>query len=234
MLVGHIPSMRLRGLQVKRQILEARGQLYQAQTGKRPKWAPGVAAGAGAAPSGGSALPGAAKTAFREAIAQYEPGGGFGKGVEAGLERGRTKALASGMQSMVSAGLAGTTAAAGIGKKYEEEVAAPTRAGVESERAQRISQLKAALATAEQRGYETAEDRALRSELTRLQASTQIGMAGMQAGTARAGFASQERMQTRELATRKYMQGPELASQERIASTQFGGPASQYGRGYYT
>ena len=74
-----------------------------------------------------------------EAKAYYQPGGGFGKGVEAGLERGRTKAMASGMQGLVSAGLAGTTMAGGLGKKYEEEVAAPTRFNVEDQRAQALS-----------------------------------------------------------------------------------------------
>lgn len=84
----------------------------------------------------------AALTPIREAIAYYQPGGGFGKGVEAGLERGRVKAMASGMQGLVSAGLAGTTMAGTLGKKYEEEVAAPTRMGVEERRAQAISGIK--------------------------------------------------------------------------------------------
>jgi len=76
---------------------------------------------------------------IREAKAYYQPGGGFGKGVEAGLERGRVKAMASGMQHLVGAGLAGTTMAGGLGMRYEEEVAAPTRMGVEERRAQALS-----------------------------------------------------------------------------------------------
>ncbi len=81
----------------------------------------------------------AERLAIQKAKAQYAPGGGFGKGVEAGLERGRVKAMASGMQGLVGAGLAGTTMAGGLGLRYEEEVAAPTRAGVEERRAQAIS-----------------------------------------------------------------------------------------------
>ncbi len=114
-----------------------------------------------------------ARKSWKAALAQYAPGGGYGKGVEAGLERGRTKAVSSGMQSLVSSGLAGTTMAAGLGKKFEEEVADPARARVEETRAQAIANLQAGFAGAEQRGFETAEDRALRSQ----QISSQEGMA---------------------------------------------------------
>jgi len=81
----------------------------------------------------------AAGAAIQKAKAQYAPGGGFGKGIEAGLERGRVKAMASGMQHLVGAGLAGTTMAGGLGLRYEEEVGAPVRAGLEERRAQAIS-----------------------------------------------------------------------------------------------
>ena len=121
-----------------------------------------------------------ASKAWKTAIAQYAPGGGFGEGVEAGLERGRVKSVSSGMQSLVSSGLAGTTMAAGLGKKFEEEVADPARARVESTRAQAISNLQAGYAGAQQRGYETAEDRALRQRLSSQQISSQEGMAGQQ------------------------------------------------------
>lgn len=82
--------------------------------------------------------------AFAEAKAPYQPGGTFGAGVEAGLERGRVKATTAGMQSLVSAGLAGTSMGAGLGKKYEEEVAAPIRLQVESQRSQALSGIQMA------------------------------------------------------------------------------------------
>ena len=100
-----------------------------------------------------------ARAAIQRAMKEYAPGGGFGKGVEAGLERGRTQATSSGMQNLVSAGLAGTTMAAGLGKKYEEEVAAPTRARVEDIRSERISALETILAQMEQGGYQAAVGR---------------------------------------------------------------------------
>ena len=49
----------------------------------------------------------AASAAFQKAIAMYGPGGGFGKGVEAQLERGRTRSTASGMNTLIGSGLAG-------------------------------------------------------------------------------------------------------------------------------
>lgn len=79
------------------------------------------------------------RLALQRAKAQYAPGGGFGKGVEAGLERGRVKAVSAGMQHLVGTGFAGTTMAGGLGLRYEEEVAAPARMGVEERRAQAIS-----------------------------------------------------------------------------------------------
>ena len=87
---------------------------------------------------------------FQKAMAPYAPGGSFGKGVEAGLVRGKTQSMASGMNALIGSGLAGTTMAAGLGKKYEEEVAAPIRAGVESTRAQNLSALNVSLAQTQQ------------------------------------------------------------------------------------
>ncbi len=132
--------------------------------------------------SGSSLTPEALKS-FTEAKSYYAPGGGFGKGVEAGLERGRVRSTASGLQSLISSGLAGTTMAAGLGKKYEEEVAAPTRAGVESERAQRLSSLSMALGGAEQGAFESGAGRSLSERLANLQAGTSIQLAGMRRPT---------------------------------------------------
>ena len=113
-----------------------------------------------------------ALSAIQKAIAYYQEGGGFGKGVEAGLERGRTKAMASGMQSLVSAGLGGTTMGAGLGKKYEEEVASPMRARVEEERAQAISGLEMTKAQIIQGATEADRSRALQQYLSELQAGS--------------------------------------------------------------
>jgi len=129
---------------------------------------------------------------FQEAMGHYRPGGGFGRGVEAGLERGRTRAVAGGMQSLVSSGLAGTTMAAGLGKKYEEEVAAPTRAGVESERAQRLSSLNVALGQAQQGAYQFGTAQDLQRYITNLQARTQ---ARGQTGQLGLGYAQLEARQ---------------------------------------
>jgi len=73
-------------------------------------------------------------------IGMYQPGGGFGKGMEGQIERGRTQSVASGMQGLVSSGLSNTTQAAGLGKKYEEEVAMPARMKLEDIRYGALSQ----------------------------------------------------------------------------------------------
>ncbi len=65
---------------------------------------------------------------FAEAKKIYEPGGGFMAGTEAAISRGSKRAVASGVQQLASAGLAGTSIVGGLGKKYEEEVGMPTRA----------------------------------------------------------------------------------------------------------
>ena len=107
--------------------------------------------------------------AIQKAKAYYEPGGGFGKGVEAGLERGRVKAVSGGMQNLVSAGLAGTTMAAGLGTKFEEEVAAPTRAGVEEQRAQALSGIEMAGAGMRFQAGQSSAQRALQMYLAQMQ-----------------------------------------------------------------
>jgi len=115
----------------------------------------------------------ASQMAIQKAKAQYAPGGGFGKGVEAGLERGRVKAMASGMQGLVGAGFAGTTMAGTLGKKYEEEVAAPTRAGLEERRAQAISGIEMQEAGMGFEASQAGAQRGLQKYIADLQANLQ-------------------------------------------------------------
>jgi len=124
------------------------------------------------APTGGG-VNAATLAAIQRAKAQYAPGGGFGRGVEAGLERGRVKTLAAGMQSLVGAGLAGTTMAAGLGKRYEEEVAAPTRLSVEEQRAQAISGIEMAQAGMGFQAGQAGAQRSLQMYLAQLRADLQ-------------------------------------------------------------
>jgi len=150
-------------------------------------YAGGVTTGAGfgrrAAPTAGPTVDPAAMSAMQKAIAHYQPGGGFGKGTEAALERGRKKAVTSGAQSLVSAGLGGTTMGAGLGKKYEEEVAAPMRARVEETRAEAISGLEMAKARIIQSTTEAGRSRALQEYLAKLQQSTSMSLTAMRQPT---------------------------------------------------
>lgn len=77
---------------------------------------------------------------FDTMIGLYAPGGGFGRGYEAELERTKTKDVARGTQQLISSGLYGTTTAAGLGKAWEEEVGAPSRLRLEDLRLERYAQ----------------------------------------------------------------------------------------------
>lgn len=85
---------------------------------------------------------------FDQILEQYKAGGTFEKSVEGGLARGEKKAVASGTQALVSAGLSGTTQAAGLSKKYQEEVGAPARL-----QAADVSQQRTAEALKEKAGF---------------------------------------------------------------------------------
>ena len=69
----------------------------------------------------------------------YAPGGAFGKGFEAQLDRVKKQTVASGMQQLVSSGLSNTTNAAGLGQQFEENVGAPSRLRLEDLRMDRYS-----------------------------------------------------------------------------------------------
>ncbi len=86
---------------------------------------------------------------FKEAKALYGPKGGFMKGIEAQLERGQKKAVATGTQSLAAAGLAGTSMMGGLGLQYEEDIATPARAQAETQRLSALSSLLAQEAGAE-------------------------------------------------------------------------------------
>ncbi|KKN32568.1 hypothetical protein LCGC14_0812480 [marine sediment metagenome] len=132
--------------------------------------------------SGGGGMDPAALEALTKAKAYYESGGDFGKGVEAGLERERTQAMSSGMQSLVASGFAGTTMAAGLGKKFAEEVGMPTRARIEETRAERLSALDVLKAQLTQGASESAQQRALQEFITRMSSETSLALGGMRGG----------------------------------------------------
>ncbi|GAG73195.1 unnamed protein product [marine sediment metagenome] len=139
-------------------------------------------------------IPEETRAIFEKALARYRPGGEYGKGVETALERGRTKALATGMQSLVSAGLAGTTMAAGLGKRYEEEVGIPTRARVEETRAERMSAIEMAVANIMQRATEAREAREERERARKAQETLAREQLGAQERTAFYGRREQTRL----------------------------------------
>jgi len=98
-------------------------------------------------------------------IQRYQPGQGFGAGAMASYERAKTKAVGSGMQQLVSAGLANTTVAAGIGKKYEEEVGTPFRLQLQDMQSERLSGAQAGKAGFIERRTDSYPDAGLAASL---------------------------------------------------------------------
>lgn len=143
-------------------------------------WKPNVPKGAATRTGGG--MDPAALEALTKAKAYYEPGGDYGKGVEAGLERERTQAMSSGMQALVASGFAGTTMAGGLGKKFAEEVGMPTRARIEETRAERLSALDVLKAQLTQSASESAQQRALQKFIARMSSDTSLALGGMRQG----------------------------------------------------
>ena len=68
----------------------------------------------------------------------FKPGGAYGQGIEAMLDRGEKKAVAGGMQNLVSAGLANTTMPMHLGQTFQEEIGMPTRMRAEDTRMERL------------------------------------------------------------------------------------------------
>lgn len=79
-------------------------------------------------------------------IERYRPGGEFGKPEEALLKREKEKSLAETQQGMVTAGMAGTTAGVGAGRRWEEEVGMPARLKLEDIRTGRLTEAMGAKA----------------------------------------------------------------------------------------
>jgi len=71
-----------------------------------------------------------------QVVETYAPGGAYLKGAEAMLGREKQKYLGSATQQLISSGLYGTTMAAGLPKKWEEEVGMPSRLKLEDIRTQ--------------------------------------------------------------------------------------------------
>ena len=68
----------------------------------------------------------------------FKPGGAYGKSVEATIGRGEKRAVTSGMQNIVSAGLSNTTMPLHLQQTYEEEIGMPARLRGEDIRMERL------------------------------------------------------------------------------------------------
>lgn len=77
---------------------------------------------------------------YDEIVSRYRPGGEFEKASLAELERQKVREVGKEQQAAVSGGLTGTTTFGGIGRRWEEEVGAPSRLKLEDILMQRLSQ----------------------------------------------------------------------------------------------
>ncbi len=76
---------------------------------------------------------------FDEQLELHKPGGSFGAGFTAELESTKRKDVASGAQSLVGAGLYGTTTTAGLGQAWESNVGSKARLGLQDLRTSRYA-----------------------------------------------------------------------------------------------
>jgi hypothetical protein len=99
-------------------------------------------------------------------IGLYKPGGGFGAGTQAEIERTKKKDVASATQQMISSGMYGTTTAAGLPSKWEETVGMPSRLKLEDMRYAQLAQALGGKASFVERIEEMMPDYGLLAQLT--------------------------------------------------------------------
>lgn len=177
---------------------------------------------------GGSSLQPQIERMYSAARAQFAPGGGFDAGVRAQLSRVGRQALSAGMQNLVSAGLAGTTQAGQLGHQFAEEVAAPTMAQVETERAHGIAGVYGQQAGAyqqleqmRQQAYQQAAAQANQYNIAMRQLGFQREQAGAQQQMAQQQQAAQLREQQLSDWQQQQMQ-PQAAHIQQVAAQQPG------------
>jgi hypothetical protein len=112
-----------------------------------------------------------------KAIERYQPGGGFGEGAMSLYEQGKTQALASGMQNLVSSGLSNTTIAGGLPLAYEQEVGTPFRLQLEDMRMQNLTGAEQAKAGFIEGRYDPYPDFGMFAQLA-MQSAMQSGGTG--------------------------------------------------------
>ena len=103
---------------------------------------------------------------YGQIIEQYEPGGAFGAGYEAQLERTKTRDVAASQQALISGGLFGTSVTAGLPKKWEEEVGQPARLKLEDVRMGRYTEAVGAKAGLIERREDVGPDYATIAQLS--------------------------------------------------------------------
>jgi hypothetical protein len=164
---------------------------------------------------------------FDKMIGQYETGGTFEKATEATLARGEKKAVAQGTQSLVSSGLASTTTAAGLGKKYQEEVGEPARARAADVSTQRMNEALSQKAGFIERREDTGPGFAMIAELAKsIGAGAQAsGGGGARRGGGGSGYDELSRLQSQ---NKQSGIAAQAASDARYAAQKADRPSTSY------
>ncbi len=160
-------------------------------------------------------------------IARYKPGGEFGKAELALLERAKTKSLASTAQGLVSAGLAGTTAGVGAGRKWEEEIGMPSRLRLEDIRTERLTQAMGAKAGYIERVTTREEQLALAREQMELEEKFRNKQISIQEY-----LAASDRLRAKATSSGTVQPTAPTARTGGVAGGVTGGVAGGYGAGY--
>lgn len=101
----------------------------------------------------------------QQGIAQFSPGGSFGRGFLEQIERQKTNTIAQQTQGLVSSGLSNTTLGGNLGAQFEQNVGTPARLQLADVQAQRLSQARGTQAGFIERIQDVGPDPALLSNL---------------------------------------------------------------------
>lgn len=86
------------------------------------------------------------KGLYGQMMKRFQPGGTLQKTGLAKIERAKTKGVGQEMQHMISSGLYGTTTAAGVPRRWEEDIGVPARLKLEDIMAQGLTGVQTGLA----------------------------------------------------------------------------------------
>jgi hypothetical protein len=102
---------------------------------------------------------------YDDIIAQFSPGGSFGKGVESQLAESKKSSMSEGTQALVNSGFANSTMMANLGTTWEKKVGNQARLNLEDMRTEKLASAKAGKASMIERVQDEGPDDSLIASL---------------------------------------------------------------------